>query len=106
MASIRGKDTKPELNLRKELWRTGLRYRIGHGLPGKPDIVFVSQRVVVFVDGCFWHQCPIHATRPKANRRFWQDKLRKNVLRDRRVNVQLNAPACSIRSPDPMPYQP
>jgi len=91
MAANKGKNTKPELKLRKKLWSLGYRYRIGHGLPGKPDIVFVSRRLVIFVDGCFWHHCPLHFQMPKANRDFWERKIARNVARDAQVNEQLAA---------------
>jgi DNA mismatch endonuclease (patch repair protein) len=89
MSRIRGKDTRPEKELRSALWRAGLRYRKHAKLPGRPDLVFASARVAVFVDGCFWHRCPLHSTKPKANADFWQRKLRGNVDRDRRVDATL-----------------
>jgi DNA mismatch endonuclease (patch repair protein) len=92
MSRIRGKDTKPELALRKVLHRLGLRYRLhGAGLPGKPDLVFRRYKAVVFVHGCFWHrhaECSI-ATTPKSNTSFWVEKFRKNVTRDASVTAQL-----------------
>nr|WP_221376996.1 very short patch repair endonuclease [Actinoplanes polyasparticus] len=76
--------TKPELALRRELHRRGLRYRVNHPrLPGRPDIAFTRAKVAVFVDGCFWHRCPEHGTMPRNNRDWWQDKLDRNVARDR-----------------------
>lgn len=89
MSRVKGKDTKPEVKLRKALWRKGLRYRLGYKLPGKPDIVFVSARIVVFVDGCFWHGCPIHGSIPETNRMFWEKKISKNIQRDLEVTVEL-----------------
>lgn len=92
MARIRGKNTRPELALRKVLHRLGLRYRLhGAGLPGKPDLVFPRYKAVVFVHGCFWHRhagCSI-ATTPKSNTPFWLEKFEKNVARDTRVATQL-----------------
>lgn len=92
MSRIRGKDTGPELALRKVLHKLGLRYRLhGAGLPGKPDLVFPRYKTVVFVHGCFWHrhpECNI-ATTPKSNTPFWIDKFEKNVARDRRVSTAL-----------------
>lgn len=94
MSRIRGKDTQPELALRKVLHRLGLRYRLhGAGLPGKPDLVFPRHRTAVFVHGCFWHRhdgCKI-ATTPKSNTLFWQEKFEKNVARDERVATDLQA---------------
>lgn len=80
----------PELALRSELHRRGLRFRVNHpGLPGRPDIVFTRARLAVFVDGCFWHQCPQHCVMPKNNRSWWEQKLRGNVERDRRKDAGL-----------------
>jgi DNA mismatch endonuclease (patch repair protein) len=91
MSRIRGKNTKPELMLRRALWGQGLRYRLHRPLPGRPDIVFSQAKLAVFVDGCFWHGCPIHRVRPKANRAFWNNKLRRNRRRDREVQRQLQS---------------
>jgi DNA mismatch endonuclease (patch repair protein) len=91
MSRVRNKGTAPELKLRRELWRRGYRYRLDRKLPGKPDLSFLVPRVVVFVDGCFWHCCPEHATYPATRAEFWHDKLRTNVERDRRVSDQLRA---------------
>jgi DNA mismatch endonuclease, patch repair protein len=83
-------DTEPELALRRELHRRGLRFRVGvTELPGRPDIVFSRARLVVFVDGCFWHACPEHGTLPKNNRDWWRAKLDGNVARDRRKDERL-----------------
>lgn len=89
MSRVKDRDTGPEVTLRKGLWSAGMRYRLRYKLPGKPDLVFISRRVVVFVDGCFWHCCPIHATHPKTNERFWHDKLESNRRRDQQVNEVL-----------------
>ena len=91
MSRIRNKDTGPELVLRQALWRRGLRYRLHSKLPGKPDIVFKGRQVAVFVDGCFWHGCPLHGVKPKQNDAFWSDKLTKNRMRDEKVNSDLQA---------------
>lgn len=91
MGRIRGSDTGPEIALRRRLWTMGLRYRIGHGLPGKPDIVFPRARIAVFVDGCFWHRCPEHYTPPATNAAFWEAKTTRNVERDREVDCLLTA---------------
>lgn len=99
MSRIRGKDTKPELALRRVIHRLGLRYRLhGAGLPGKPDLVFPRFRTVVFVHGCFWHRhqgCNI-ATTPKSNTEFWLEKFKKNVERDSRVTKSLQALGWSV----------
>ena len=89
MSSVRGADTGPEVILRKALWHKGLRYRIRSKLPGKPDIVLPSYKVAIFVDGCFWHRCPEHGSIPKSNRAFWDQKIRRNVERDKEVNYLL-----------------
>jgi DNA mismatch endonuclease (patch repair protein) len=91
MSRIRGKHTGPELALRSALWREGLRYRVHVSLPGKPDLAFPSARVAVFIDGCFWHGCPEHSTRPKANAGFWREKIGGNIARDTRVNEALKS---------------
>jgi DNA mismatch endonuclease (patch repair protein) len=85
MSRIRGKDTRPEIALRKALWALGLRYRLHEKIAGRPDIVFPGARVAVFVDGCFWHGCPVHGAKPKSNTEFWNRKLESNGSRDRRV---------------------
>ena len=89
MSRIQGKHTKPEVLLRKTLWASGLRYRLHTKLPGRPDIVFSKAKVVVFIDGCFWHRCPIHGAMPKTNREFWKAKLLGNVKRDRKNEEEL-----------------
>ncbi|WP_238015564.1 very short patch repair endonuclease [Dactylosporangium sp. AC04546] len=82
--------TKPELALRRELHRRGLRFRVNHpGLPGRPDLAFTRAKVAVFVDGCFWHCCPEHGTIPRNNRDWWRAKLDRNVARDRAKDVAL-----------------
>lgn len=82
--------TKPELALRRELHRRGLRFRVNHSdLPGRPDVAFSRAKIAVFVDGCFWHRCPQHGTVPRNNREWWQAKLDRNVARDRAKDVAL-----------------
>lgn len=86
-------DTKPEMQLRRELHRRGLRYRVDRAVLDdrrrRADIVFPGPRVAVFVDGCFWHLCPEHGNVPKANRDWWRAKLEGNVERDRDTDRQL-----------------
>lgn len=89
MSRIRGKNTGPEMHLRKALWAAGFRYRLKNSLPGSPDLVFVRERLVVFVDGCFWHACPNHFQWPKNNASFWREKIQGNVERDHRNNILL-----------------
>jgi DNA mismatch endonuclease, patch repair protein len=85
MKSIKSKNTKPEIYLRKYLFSKGLRYKINYKkLPGKPDIVFVSSKLAIFVHGCFWHQhkdCEI-TNIPESNSVFWSNKFEKNIDRD------------------------
>jgi DNA mismatch endonuclease (patch repair protein) len=89
MSQIRGRDTKPEILLRDALWRMGLRYRLKSKLIGKPDLVFPTARVAIFVDGCHWHCCPHHWVRPKSNTTFWDAKFQRNRSRDAKVNQLL-----------------
>lgn len=94
MAGIRGADTGPELVLRRELHRAGLRYRLHvAGLPGRPDIVFPARRAIVLVHGCFWHRHEgCHwCTTPASNAEFWDDKFSRNIERDRRQAAELSA---------------
>src|SRR5881392_3525526 len=76
MSGLRTSGTQPELALRRELHRRGLRFRVNvRGLTGRPDIAFTRARIAVFIDGCFWHGCPDHAVAPKANADWWRTKL-------------------------------
>jgi DNA mismatch endonuclease, patch repair protein len=90
MSNIKSKNTGPELKLRKTLWKAGLRYKLQckYKLPGKPDLFFVSSKVVVFIDGCFWHACPIHGHKPKSNLQYWEGKLERNIQRDKIINEE------------------
>jgi len=90
MSRIRGKNTKPEVEVRRRLWQMGLRYRLHYyRLTGRPDFAFVRSRVAVFIDGCFWHGCPKHRVWPQTRATFWKKKLERNVQRDRVVNREL-----------------
>lgn len=93
MVATRQRDTAPELALRSALHRLGLRYRVNvspiPGMRRRADVVFPKARVAVYVDGCFWHGCPIHATWPKANAEFWSDKIRTNRRRDADTDREL-----------------
>lgn len=85
MSSNKGKNTKPELLLRKALWNNNIRgYRLHwKKVPEKPDIAFPGKKLGIFVNGCFWHRCPHCDLRlPKSNTEFWKDKFDKNVERD------------------------
>lgn len=109
MSGIRGRNTKPELRIRKALHAHGFRYRIHHTrLPGKPDIVLPRFRAVVLVHGCFWHghDCPLFRL-PGTRTEFWRDKIARNQARDRDVAVALSNAGwrcatvweCSLRGP-------
>lgn len=82
--------TRPELAIRRELHRRGLRFRVNfRELPGRPDLAFTRARLAVFVDGCFWHMCADHVRLPKNNREWWVAKLEANVARDREKDRRL-----------------
>src|SRR5687768_2082049 len=93
MKRVRQKNTSAESALRRELYALGLRYRIHVPVLAKPrrtaDVVFTRLRIAVFVDGCFWHGCPLHATWPKANAEFWREKIVTNRERDRDTDMRL-----------------
>ncbi|WP_419179660.1 very short patch repair endonuclease [Mycolicibacterium austroafricanum] len=95
MSKQRRRDTEPELMVRRILFRRGIRYRVDAkpepDIRCKADIVWRRLRLVVFIDGCFWHGCPVHATRPKANVDWWAQKLDGNIRRDRRIDAELAA---------------
>lgn len=111
MSRIHGRDTAPEMRVRRILHAAGLRYRLhGKGLPGKPDLVFARTKTVVFVHGCFWHmhRCKYGKPAPATNMTFWAEKRRSNVERDRRNRAQLKADGwrvfevweCETRDPE------
>lgn len=93
MQGNRRRDTSPELRVRKLLHAAGLRYRVDWPLPfdrrRRADIVFPKQRLVVFIDGCFWHGCPEHYVAPRSNAEFWAAKIEGNILRDRDTDLRL-----------------
>lgn len=95
MSRQRRRDTKPEVQVRKILHARGIRYRVNGapeaGMRCKADIVWRGLRLAVFIDGCFWHGCPEHATRPKANEAWWAEKLDGNKRRDRRTDAELTS---------------
>jgi len=98
MAHNRGR-TRPERALASALWRRGLRYLTDHGyrarygrsLPGHPDLIFTAKRALIFVDGCFWHGCPLCRKLPVDAPAFWRDKIARNMARDRAVTARLSA---------------
>jgi DNA mismatch endonuclease, patch repair protein len=91
----RGRDTAPELALRRAVHALGMRYRVGirpvAGLRRTADLVFARPKVVVFSDGCFWHGCPDHFKAPKSNVDYWQPKIERNRLRDQQTDEVLAA---------------
>lgn len=92
MARIRGRDTTPELAVRRGLWAAGVRYRLHQRtVGGRADLVVPAHRFALFIDGCFWHGCPEHYVRPRSRNTFWDAKLAENVARDRRQTLALEA---------------
>lgn len=94
MATTKQRDTRPELALRVVLHRHGFRYRVDKAVDGtrrRADIVFPAERVAIYVDGCFWHGCPLHGTVPKQNRDWWIAKLRANTQRDADTDRRLRS---------------
>ena len=93
MALVKNKNTKPEVELKHLFWKLGYHYRYSNWskLPGKPDLVFVKRKKVVFLHGCFWHRHPgcSNTRLPKSNVEFWEKKLSQNVFHDREVYKQL-----------------
>ncbi|MGW6944141.1 very short patch repair endonuclease [Streptomyces xanthophaeus] len=89
------RDTAPEVAVRKLLHAAGLRYRLQWKVPGMSrrtiDIAFPGARVAVFMDGCFWHGCPVHATSPRANSEWWRMKLDRNRARDMETTAHLQS---------------
>jgi DNA mismatch endonuclease, patch repair protein len=102
MRANRRKDTKPELALRRALHSQGYRYRkdyrldLASGTRVRPDIAFTARKVAVFVDGCFWHGCPQHGSKPAVNVWYWEPKLRRNTERDRAADAALAAAGWAV----------
>ena len=93
MASVKNKNTSPELNIRKALFSKGIRYRLhDRKLPGSPDLVFPKYKAVIFIHGCFWHNhnCK-HGRLPITNRAFWENKLHGNAKRDQQIVDKLHS---------------
>jgi len=87
MSAVRSKDTKMEVSFRKALWVKGFRYRKNpKKYFGKPDLVLKKYKTVIFLDSCFWHGCPDHCRLPKTKKKYWQDKVKRNKLRDIEVS--------------------
>jgi DNA mismatch endonuclease (patch repair protein) len=100
MSRQNSRDTAPEVAVRKLLHASGLRYRVNVPVPGMPrrsiDIVFPKAKIAIFLDGCFWHGCPQHATHPKANAEWWRTKLDKNMARDVETTEHLRAAGWTV----------
>ena len=99
MATTKRRDTKPELLLRSALHRKGLRFFVDRTINGgrrRVDIVFQTERVAIYVDGCFWHSCPKHGSVPKRNTRWWLDKLAANRKRDQNTDATLRADGWTV----------
>ena len=100
MSRQSSRDTAPEVAVRRLLHAEGLRYRVNVPVPGMRrrtiDIVFPKAKIAIFMDGCFWHGCPEHATRPKSNAEWWRVKLDKNMARDRETTDHLEAAGWSV----------
>jgi DNA mismatch endonuclease (patch repair protein) len=86
MSKIHSKNTRLEVNFRKRLWALGLRYRLHYKIPGKPDVVIVSRKTAIFIDGCFWHKCKKCYRKPHSNKRYWEKKIQHNLERDKETN--------------------
>lgn len=93
MSRQRRRDTAPEVAVRRVLFARGLRYRVNYPVPGMNrrtiDIAFTRAKIAVFLDGCYWHGCPIHGTRPRANAEWWASKLDRNQQRDAETSKYL-----------------
>lgn len=93
MQAIRSRDTKPERLIRRLVHANGLRYRVAAkplpDLRRTADMVFRSAKVAVFIDGCYWHGCPVHYVSPKTNPGYWSDKVARNIARDRDTDQRL-----------------
>ncbi|MET9575494.1 very short patch repair endonuclease [Streptomyces massasporeus] len=100
MSRQASKNTAVELAVRRLLHAAGLRYRVEYPVPGLPrrriDVAFPRAKVAVLIDGCFWHGCPQHATRPKANAEWWRTKLERNMARDRETTDHLVAAGWTV----------
>ncbi|MBI2038979.1 MAG: very short patch repair endonuclease [Candidatus Niyogibacteria bacterium] len=93
MSANRSKNTSPEFQVRHELRRIGLEgFRLHTSLPGRPDIAFLKKKLAIFINGCFWHQCPkCENPMPKHNREFWRKKFLNNQIRDKKKIRELRA---------------
>ncbi|MFE7261979.1 very short patch repair endonuclease [Streptomyces sp. NPDC057592] len=100
MSRQASRDTAPEVAVRKLLHASGYRYRVNEQVPNMSrrtiDIAFTRAKVAVFLDGCFWHGCPVHATQPKSNAQWWRQKLDRNMERDRETTARLESDGWTV----------
>ncbi len=98
MKRVKSTNTSIEIKIRRELWRNGLRGWRVHpkDVPGKPDIIFRKKKVAVFIDGCFWHGCPVCNRSPKSGNVYWENKISRNMARDIKYNELLNGDGWSV----------
>ncbi|MFC5177861.1 very short patch repair endonuclease [Nocardioides taihuensis] len=100
MSVLSRRDTQPEMAIRRELYRRGLRYRLQVKVPGNNrrtiDIAFTRARLAIYIDGCFWHGCPVHHVQPKANDEWWRWKIGANRARDEDTNRLLESAGWSV----------
>jgi DNA mismatch endonuclease (patch repair protein) len=90
MSKVKSSKTKPELTFKKQLRINKIAgFRTGINMIGKPDFVNAKCKIAVFIDGCFWHKCPVDFRMPKSNKIFWTRKIKSNTARDRKVNKLL-----------------
>jgi len=95
MSHIRSSKTKPELEFKKTLKILGFAYQ-PEGIHGKPDFANKKYKIAIFIDGCFWHGCPVHYKKPKSNRDYWKNKIRKNRDRDNTICKELESKGWKI----------
>jgi DNA mismatch endonuclease (patch repair protein) len=102
MRATKRRDTRPEQRIRSLLHRRGLRFRVDYpirtaaGRKRRPDIAFTRLRLAVFIDGCFWHRCPVHCRLPTRNRDYWEAKLSGNAKRDQLVDREMRASGWTV----------
>lgn len=97
MSRIKNRDTKVELNFRKYIWGKGIKnYRTKSKIIGKPDLYFSKKKIAIFIDGCFWHKCPTCFVKPKTKNKYWDVKIKNNILRDKKINSELKKNNISV----------
>ncbi|PIR80008.1 MAG: very short patch repair endonuclease [Candidatus Levybacteria bacterium CG10_big_fil_rev_8_21_14_0_10_35_13] len=97
MSRIKSSNTALEIMFRKYIWQEGVRgFRVKNKILGKPDIYFPKKKIAVFIDGCFWHKCPIDFITPKSNVEFWNSKISENLKRDKKINKLLKEKSVTV----------